>query len=441
MTIELGQKDNLLDTAELRAYYADTKLLWRNVALIGVCNLGWSVAVGITGPLMALKLLDSGVTEGSQATVGSINLWLLSFLVMYFAWKSDHTISRIGRRKPFLFISAGPIILATALFPAFNSALPLVGLWLLQIMFGNIKASTFPLLNIDCVRRDMLARAQSILSVVGGVVMFLSMRLAPFLVALNEWAPYAFGAILLMLSCVSAWWIKEPVIHNKATEIFRPWTAMKTALADRRIIWLMIGVAMIASFDHVFASWSWFWAKNTLCLDRKDIFEALSWAYLINVVIAFPTGWLIDKVGGFKIVMLYYCLMLVNLFLLLHVHDVISLRNYALIMTVVSPLNSAAEIMVFKTSDPRDVGSVTSTLSFFRNLYNGTLLFSCGWLIEITHRNYKLVFILGGFLMTIGLLMFFIYRNVMNPLSLNLVVSKADDVSARTLDVISKPIS
>jgi len=146
-------------------------------------------------------------------------------------------------------------------------------------------------------------------------------------------------------------------------------------------------------------------------------------------------------VGGFKIVMLYYCLMLVNLFLLLHVHDVISLRNYALIMTVVSPLNSAAEIMVFKTSDPRDVGSVTSTLSFFRNLYNGTLLFSCGWLIEITHRNYKLVFILGGFLMTIGLLMFFIYRNVMNPLSLNLVVSKADDVSARTLDVISKPIS
>ena len=413
MAKELGEKDNLLDTPELRAYYANRPLLWRNLFFIGFSNIGWSIAMGAIGPLMALRLLEKGWTEAYSGTVGSINLWLLSFLVMYFSWKSDHTVTKIGRRKPFLFIAAGPIILSTALFPVFESLVPLVGLMLLQMMFSNLKNSTFPLLNIDCVARDMLARAQSILMVAGGIIMFFTMRITPHLIEFGEWVPYAFGTVVLIISTVSAWFIKEPEIHNPQTETFKPWSALKIGLRDRRIIWLMLGVAMIASFETIFSNWTWIYAKAKLGLERKDIFEALSWAQLINILIAFPTGWLIDKVGGFKVVLLYFFMMLLNLVLLLMVHDATSLALYVAFMTISNPLNNAAEIMVYKTSDPKEVGSITSSLSFIRNFYNGCLLFFAGWFIQLSGRNYNMLFIIGAVLMGVGLLMFFIYRKKM----------------------------
>ena len=417
MSKELGEKGNLLDTPELRAYYANRPLLWRNMFFIGLSNIGWGVAMGVTGPLMALRLLEMGWTEAYSATVGSINLWLLSFLVMYFSWKSDHTVTKIGRRKPFLFIAAVPIILATALFPFFHSLIPLVGLSLMKLMFSNLKNSTFPLLNIDCVTRDMLARAQSILMVASGIIMFFAMRITPYLIERGEWVPYAFGTVVLLISTAAAWFIQEPQIHNPQMETFKPWSALKIGLRDRRIIWLMLGVAMIASFETVFQSWVWIYAKAKLGLERGDIFEALSWSQLINIAIAFPIGWIIDKVGGFKVVLLYFGMMLLNLILLLQVHDATTLALYVMFMTISNPLNTAAEIMVYKTSDPKEVGSITSSLSFIRNFYNGCLLFFAGWFIQFTNRDYHALFIIGAVMMTVGLLMFFIYRKKMSETS------------------------
>jgi hypothetical protein len=171
----------------------------------------------------------------------------------------------------------------------------------------------------DRVPRAMLGRAQSLLMVAGGITMFLVLRLTPALLAMGEWVPFAFGSLLLGLSTVAAWFIKEPPIANPATGPFKPWSALQVGLKDRRIIWLMLGVAMIASFESIFTSWTWIWAKTRLGLERGDIYSALSWAQLVSLALAFPTGWLIDKVGGFKLVVLYYVLMLLNLGLLLQV--------------------------------------------------------------------------------------------------------------------------
>ena len=44
-------------TPELVTYYADRRLMIRNVTLIGLCNLSWNVAFTITGPLIILLML------------------------------------------------------------------------------------------------------------------------------------------------------------------------------------------------------------------------------------------------------------------------------------------------------------------------------------------------------------------------------------------------
>lgn len=140
----------------------------------------------------------------------------------------------------------------------------------------------------------------------------------------------------------------------------------------------------------------------------------MSWASLISTAIAFPVGWPIDKFGGFRVAVVYYFLMLGNLIVVLNVHDAFTLTIFVVVMTIAAPLNDGVEIMLYKTADPKEVGSIISSLSFFRNLYGGTLLFCTGLLIEFTNRNYNVVFIMGSVLMSIGLAVLLIYRRKMS---------------------------
>jgi hypothetical protein len=92
-------------TPELKAYYDNRPLLWRNVLWFMVLNIGWSVCFTVVGPLMTLRMNspEIGMGERMIGAVGATNGYIVSFLVMYFSWKSDHTVSRWGRRIPYLW--------------------------------------------------------------------------------------------------------------------------------------------------------------------------------------------------------------------------------------------------------------------------------------------------------------------------------------------------
>jgi MFS family permease len=401
---------------ELAAYYADTPLMWRNVILIGVSNLGWSMVFTIVGPLMTLKLLELGVKENIQATISSVNGWALSFLVMWFSWMSDHSVSRMGRRKPYLFLSAPFIIAPILVFPFAAEAgwvWLLIAMQIVSMVAMDMKASTFPLLNIDCVPRHLLARTNSLFGVVGGIMGFLVMRYAGKLIEVAEWFPFVLGGGLMMLTTLAALLIQEPPIQNPATEPFRIWSTFKVAARDKRIFWLMLGVGMINGYVTMNNQWIWFWAKETLHLDRQEIFQSLSWAGLLNIALAYPIGWIIDKWGGFRVVVVFWVGQVICFFWAMHVQDKQGLIILSLAMTVIAPLYAGADIMVYKSADPKDVGSITSTNSCLRNGYNATLGFVAGWVIFCFGHNFRIGFVIGIVMSTVGLLMFVIHRRVM----------------------------
>jgi MFS family permease len=401
---------------ELAAYYADRKLMWRNVILIGISNLGWGFAVTITVPLITLKLLELGVRENIQATIGSVNGWALSFLVMWFSWMSDHTCTRMGRRKPYLFMSAPFIIIPMVIFPFFSEAKWvwfLIALQIVKMIAMDMKASTFPLLSIDCVPRDLLARTNSIFTIAGGVMGFLAMRYAGDLINVAEWFPFVLGGAVMTVTTLVAAFVKEPPIQHPATERFKPWSTFKVAGRDKRIFWLMLGVAMISGFMSMNNQWLWFWAKETLNLERQDIFSALSWASLVNIVLAYPVGWLIDRWGGLRVVMIYWVGQVICFAWAMNVHDKTGLIILSLATTVIAPLYAAADIMIYKSAHPKDVGSMTSSNSCIRNAYNATLGFVAGWLIFFFGHNFRIGFVIGIIMSTVGLLMFLIHRKKM----------------------------
>jgi hypothetical protein len=401
----------------LAAYYADKPLMWRNIALIGLCNVGWGVVAGIVTPLIALRLLELGLRENIQATINSTNGIALAFLVMYFSWKSDHTVSRIGRRKPFLFLSAPFIIASIALFPFFDKAhllWVLVLLYVTSLFFMDIKNSTFPLLSIDCVPSHVLARANSVLAVACGLVGFVAMRYAGDLIAVAEWFPYVLGAGIMTLTTLCAFWIKEPPIRYPATEKFKPWSTFKVAGKDKRFFWLVAGVGMINGYLAMNNAWIWFWAKETLGLERGEIFFALSWAGLLNIALAYPIGWVIDRFGGFRVVIGFWLGQMACYLWVLNVHDKSGLIILSLATTTIMPLYAGADIMIYKSAPRQDIGSYTSTNSCFRNAYNALLGLVAGWIIFAAGSNFVIGFTIGMVMSTVGLVMFFIHHRLMS---------------------------
>lgn len=66
--------------------------------------------------------------------------------------------------------------------------------------------------------------------------------------------------------------------------------------------------------------------------------------------------------------------------------------------------------MIYKSADPKDVGSMTSSNSCIRNAYGALLGFSAGWLIYFFGHNFRIGFVIGIVMSTVGLLMFLVHH-------------------------------
>jgi MFS family permease len=406
--------DPRLGDPALESYYSDRRLMWRNVGLILCANLGAAVCFTMIGPLMVNQFYRAGVQESGQGLVNSINLWAVSFLVMYFGYKSDHCTSKWGRRIPFLFWSSVMIIITVALFPFFHSKWALIGLWLLQLFFMDMKNSTFPLLQIDCVRREWLARTNALSSVVMSLIGFFVFR---YLTRLEDYwhpLPYLLGsAVMLCTATIACLFLREPPIVNPATQPFRPWSTMKIAWRDKRIIVLMLAVATIHGFMVMYGQWLWLYLNQGLGQTRTEAANALSWSILIGAAVAYPVGWITDRFGSYIVVTIFWALQVLMCFLLLKYTTPTGVMWIAMIGSTLGGFYVAADVMVYKSAAVKDVGSMTSTNSFIRNLLVGFAVFGSGLLIESTGNNYGNAFILGACISTLGLILMFVYRHLM----------------------------
>ena len=399
-------------TPELLAYYSDRKLTWRNISFISLCNLGWSIGPAVFMPLMTLALYDMGMTEARTGTMAMLNSWLVAYLVMYFSWSSDHMVSTIGRRKIYLIIAAPFIIVPSIIFPWMieYGLFTCIVLMAVQMLFGDLKASTFPLLNIDCMPREFLARAGAILGIVAGIFGFVINRWG--VQSLSEWhywAPYAVGGLVMAITTALAMLIREPPIYNPTREPFKPWSALKIGLKQKRNIVLFLGASSVHTFAIVWGTWSFLYATRSLNLDWKEVLAATSWSSLVALVIAFPIAWLVDRFVGIKLIFVFWALQVVAFCVAWNSGTVTDMLWMAILLAIIWPLYSSADILVYRSAPPEAVGSVTSSCSLFRNLYAGCVSGITGWIISLSGQNYAPAFLFGIIMSTIGLLLYVIY--------------------------------
>lgn len=404
------------DPAELAAYYENRRLMWRNIVFIGIANLGWQLALGIVGLSMTAKLITLGLGQGIQNSMSTVNSLLLAFLVMPFSWLSDHTISRLGRRKPYFFLSAPCIILTVTLFP-FMAVPRLVWLVLaMQVLFNlsmDLKLSTFSLINIDCVPREVLARTNSLFGIIGGLTGFFVSYNAGWLLDKGETIPYLVVGCVMIVTTSIAMLIKEPPVYHPPTEKFKPWSTFKISAADKRIFFLMAGVALIGTYNYSTMKLNSFWMLQDLHLDPAKIFRATSWGSLTGMITAYPIGWIIDRFGGLKVMFAFFICTTASFFFQLHVHSTTGLTELTIAGTLYGGLYGAADIMVFKSSPESDVGSITATNGFMRCMMGFVMGFLITGVVAFTHNNFHAGFIVGEVFTCIGMALFFVHAFLM----------------------------
>jgi MFS family permease len=401
------------DPNALANFYSDHKLMWRNVKWITFGHFGMALSTTILVPLMNLRLKAVGVSESGVGLLTSANLWAVSFLVMYFSWKSDHCTSRLGRRTPFVLLSLPFLIFALVVFPLFSEKLVLIALMILYYFFNDMSASTYPLLSIDCVSKQILARVSGLVAIVISLAGFLSSRLGAKMADAHPTGVFIVAAGAMATTVLVALWrIREPPIFHPAEGGFTFLAPIKVALRDKRILVLMLAVALLNAFPMIFNTWVWFYSKTKLGLTIGNTGAAVSWGLLLKIMVSYPAGWLIDRFGSYVALCVGWVLMLSLALCSIRVANASGLILLMVLFSLFTPLQVAGDTILWKTMDKADTGSYTSTAALIRNFCTGTVIAISGYLIKWT-GSYVVAFWFGFLLSSIALIVFFIYRHMM----------------------------
>lgn len=434
-TVSCIGEDPTQSNPALRAYYGNRGLMWRNIFLILLLNLGWQLAFTVINPLMTLRLNKLGMSEKSISLMGLVNSWTYAYLVMYFAWKSDHTVSRWGRRLPYLFISSPIIIVCTLVFPFMTALWILVAISLVQMFFTDIKAATIPLLQFDCMPRHLLARCAVPFGIVGGLVGWVSNKYGTVMADTSETRPYIVGALILVCTTlVGGLLIKEPPVRYPTDESFKPWSTMKVAWKDKRRIILMVVYGLIYSFLVTILNWNWLYGVNVLHLTRTQVGGVMAWACLLAIPLAYPYGWLIDHVIPYKLLPLILLAAATLLGSLLWFPTFGGFVFFCCMsLAVLQPLMATVDMMIVRNSPAEDMGSVTSTNSCLRGIYWGVLGYGSGWLINLTAQpNYLRAFTLGFVMTCLGVALVYVYGWTMRHDKSHTTATSAAEMAAAT---------
>ena len=399
--------------AKLHQFFADRGRMWRNVFWVTFGHFGMALSMTIVEPLMNLRLKAVGVSESSIGLLTSANLWAVSFLVMYYSWKSDHCTSRLGRRTPFVLAALPFLTVSLLLFPLFSTKWLLIGLMAMYFFFNDVKASTYPLLAIDCVSKDVLARTSGLVAVMTSLAGFLSSRVGAHIADSHPSLIFVLAALANMVATLLAMWqIKEPPIYHPTKERFSLIAPIRIAVQDKRILVLMIAVALLNAFPMVFKTWVWFYAKSKLGLTIGQTGAAMSWGLLLQIGVSYPAGWLIDRFGSYLALLIGWVLMLGLAVFAAGVRSASGLIVLTVLYSLVMALKVAGDTILWKTMDKADTGSYTSTVALIRNFCTGTVIAISGFIIKWS-GSYILAFWFGFVLSTIALIVFFVYRHLM----------------------------
>lgn len=300
------------------------KLDYKKTLIIGLGFFTVSIVWGIYNVAMPLYLKDlglSGVAVGSVMTID--NFFALIFLPIFGAL-SDRTTTRYGRRMPYLL--AGIPLSAVAFFviPFSRHTLLLLMITVIAMNFfmSIYRAPTVALMP-DFTPRPLRSKANGIINFMGGVGAVITFLMAGFLFKINEFYPFAGGALILIVTIIIMYiLIREPdtITDDKNAE-----QAGETPENEKgkilSLIFLLI--AIFFWFTGYNAVETFFSTYGEVVLGMGKSQSAFMLAAFSGFLVAFaiPSGFIATKIGRKKTILIGITILLLTFAGMIYARD------------------------------------------------------------------------------------------------------------------------
>jgi MFS family permease len=299
---------------QLRAFYDDKRLFYRNVFWLVFGGAAATLGVNLANTVMPLHMAKIGLDAEEISSVMAIRGYLTLPLALFLAQLSDRWQGKAGRRLPFLAASIPFTVAGMVLFPCTSSALSCVLIFAVFYFAMNVKYDAYPFIAYDIARKPHWGRVNGLSLVMGGIAAWLGqIWLMPMMDEKGDLHVYVLAAfILAVASIATVLFSKEPPLCTETPPDFNPVKVIghviRVGFSDKRIVQLFVASALVCGFA-VSAMYIPLQAQVNMGMSTGDIgTQILQYGAIINTCMVFFTGWAIDKIGSTKAILVGFAL-------------------------------------------------------------------------------------------------------------------------------------
>lgn len=354
----------------------------------------------------ATTLHGFGLTATQTGILMTFDNIAALFLQPFTGAFSDSVRTRFGRRLPFLIIGMPVAAFGMAAIPlALASPLPVFILCLLVMVTAMAcwRAPLFALM-ADLTPSAGRSQANGILNLMAGLGGVFAFVIGSLLYAIYQPFPFWFTALIFLVACVFIYWrVHEPRDstlddardHPNIFQHLRAWfSGILPAHRQSMFFLTLVVFCYMLGFQPIEAFFSSY-GVTKLKLSEANSGLVLSAAYITFIIFAIPAAMLARKIGRKRTVLLG--LILFTLALL-----ITFFTSFTAVIVVLMGLGGLAWALIDINAFPMmlDISpgadGTTAGVYFIATTLAATAgPILNGWLIDLSGRNYSLIFLIG----------------------------------------------
>lgn len=348
----------------------------------------------------------------SATLIGFIMTWdnyLNMFVQPIVGERSDRTVTRMGKRKPWMLIGAPLAALFFMAVPMMGSALGIM----IAILFTNLamalfRAPTIALLG-DLFPPHQRSTANGVINLMGGLGSIAAFLIGGALYRLGRITPFVFGSVTMLIAItVVLLFVREPkdAPAMKTAEAQPGFIANLRAVlnaSDRSGIFILLAILCWFLGFNALETWISSFGKYSLGIEEGRMAILTSGLALIFVLFAVPSGLLATRFGRKRIILIG----IVGLTLLFLYGLVVS--NQWMLISLLIPaglfwalINVNSLPMVYDVGGNVHIGAFTGMYYLASNIAAVGGPQVVGVLIDLTSGNYRIMFIFAAIFMALA---------------------------------------
>jgi maltose/moltooligosaccharide transporter len=384
---------------------------WRKTFILGFGFFGISIIWPIFNSFIPPMLEDLGLAAG---VIGFILTWdnlINLFLQPYVGARSDRTVSRFGRRKPWLMLGApiAAIFFIAVPFVRDNFILIALGILGTNIGMALFRSPTIAYLG-DLFKPGQRSQANGVINLMGGLGGAAALFAGGTLYKIGVPLPFIVGAGVMLLAIgIVLIGVKEP----KSQAVLNPEEAKQPGVLDNfREVWHNAdksGVFLLGAIFAWFVGWNameaffTLYGINVLGIDAGDGSRMLTAFAAALIVFAIPSGLIATKIGRKPTITIGLVGMVIGLIMGFLVRNQTALLLLLAVMGAFWALVNINSLpMVYDLGGEERIGALTGLYYFASSAAAITGPILAGTLIDLTGKNYAILWLFSAVFIAIA---------------------------------------